>query len=126
MDLFRDTTLGQIIRVVSGKRLFQYEEEKHPELWQRYVDKEKSANMAAHGQTQPPETDDEKQEEGNQTRRDPSPSGSQSSGSTVVSNSQKDLRLGQPIDQEKGKDALIVTWWGPDDPEVSGKRDGLD
>lgn len=124
-ELIRDTVLGHFLRLVTGKRVLLYEEEKHPELWEKYVNREKTSNMAVHGQPQPPESqtkpdsDHESErkhkEEGTTAQRDPSPSGSQSSESTII---QDDLRLGNRVDPEKGRDSLVVDWWGPDDPEV--------
>lgn len=119
-ELIRDTVLGHFLRLVTGKKVLLYEEEKNPELWKRYIQKEKSANVAMHGQPQPPEDEQEKQEDSEgvnqQNERDRSPSGSTSSASTVDNDAQ-DLRLGKKVDQEKGKDVLIVDWWGPDDSE---------
>lgn len=110
-ELVRDTVFGHFLRLVTRNRVLQYEEEKNPELWQQYIHKEKSANMAVHGQVQAPEGDDEKKQERQ-------PSDSASSSSTAVGEGQQDLRQGKKVDQEKGSDALVVDWWGPTDPEV--------
>lgn len=118
-DLIRDSTFGQIVRLVTRGKVFQYEEERNPEIWQKFVSKEKSANMAKYGQIETPEEEMEKQGEVgdrpddnrlNQNRHD-----SDSSTSTAVG--ADELRKGNKVDQEKGKDALVVDWYGPDDPE---------
>lgn len=97
-----------------------YEEEKNPELWKKYVNKDKSANMAVHGATQPP--DDVKEKEDGQEESDsqqPRHRGSNSSSSTQVASDQEiNKASGKPLDKEKGKDVFVVDWWGPDDPEV--------
>ncbi|KAI9050926.1 hypothetical protein LZ554_005038 [Drepanopeziza brunnea f. sp. 'monogermtubi'] len=58
-ELFRDTTLGKLLRVSTRGRLMQYAEERNPALWRRYVDSAKSGRMAHHGTTE-----EEKQAEG--------------------------------------------------------------
>lgn len=119
-DTIRDSVLGQLIRLVTKNKVLLYEEERNPEIWQKYVHREKSANMAQYGQTELPEEDSEKQEDGPDTpaRRDSSPNSAGSiSTSTAVGND--DLHKGKPVDQEKGKDVYVVDWYGPDDPDVS-------
>ncbi|KAK5085406.1 GTPase-activating protein [Lithohypha guttulata] len=115
-DTIRDSVLGQLIRLATKNKVLLYEEERNPEIWQKYVHREKSANMAQHGQTELPEEVSEKQEDGPDTpvRRDSSPNSS-SSTSTAVGND--DLHKGRPVDQEKGKDVYVVDWYGPDDQE---------
>lgn len=123
-DTIRDSVLGQLIRLATKNKVLLYEEERNPEIWQKYVHREKSANMAQYGQTELPEEVSEKQEDDPDTpvRRDSSPNSS-SSTSTAVGND--DLHKGRPVDQEKGKDVYVVDWYGPDDQEVcfhSGSR----
>lgn len=99
-----------------------YAEEKDPEIWRRYVHKGKSANMATHGQLEVPEKDDKDEEKNEQDidrARAPSPAGSSASSSTIKDDSaQVNEASGRPIDSEKGQDAFVVDWYGPDDPEV--------
>lgn len=52
-SLVRDSAFGQLVRFVSGRRLFQYPEEKYPFLWEKYVNVEKSVNIATTGTTRP-------------------------------------------------------------------------
>lgn len=117
-ELIRDTTLGHFLRFITRKRVLLYPEEKDPEIWKKYVNKQKSANMASHGQLQQPE-DDEKKDENNTQNRSSSPSGSSRSSSTIRDDSaQVNEASGRPVDSEKGQDAFVVDWYGPDDPEV--------
>lgn len=127
-ELIRDTVLGHFLRLVTGKKVLLYPEEKDPEIWRKYVNKEKSANMASHGQPQPPEEDEKKEEnkddnedESAPRNRGPSRTGSSQSSSTIKDDSgQVNEASGRPIDTEKGQDSFVVDWYGPDDPEVCG------
>lgn len=120
-DLIRDTVLGHFLRLVTGNKVLLYAEEKDPEIWRKYVNKDKSANMATHGQLQPPEKDEGNEKDENDTtqRRSPSPAGSAGSSSTARDDSaQVNEASGRQIDSETGKDSFVVDWYGPDDPEV--------
>lgn len=57
-QLMRDTTLGELLRLASGGRVFHYAEERDPSLWKRYIDVEKSGRMAHHGTTEEEKEDD--------------------------------------------------------------------
>ena len=128
-ELIRDTVFGHFLRKVTGNKVLLYEEEKDPSLWKKYVHVEKSANVAKHGQTTPPEDEkDDKQDNekddsnsddnDNQRPHKRSRTGSQSSASTAVQEDTPVHELsGTKIDQEKGKDVNIVDWWGPEDTE---------
>lgn len=125
-ELIRDTALGHFLRLVTKKKVLLYAEEKDPEIWKKYVNKEKSANMASHGQVQAPENDekedDEKKGETAPRSRSPSPAGSSNSSSTIRDDSgQVNEVSGRPVDAEKGQDSFVVDWYGPDDPEVCGR-----
>lgn len=113
-ELIRDTILGHCVRLVTGKRVLLYEEEKNPELWQKYVNKDKSANMAVHGQTSPPDAEEKVEDS---QRRDRSPESGSSVSTIINENTTVDQLAGQPVDPEKGTDALVVDWWGANDPE---------
>ncbi|KIW63707.1 hypothetical protein PV04_08690 [Phialophora macrospora] len=157
-ELFRDTVAGQFLRLVTGRRILQYPEERDPSIWQRYLNVEKSANMALHGSTSRPDQPEkelpsgtssdpptpaveEKQEpEGapyyNQaapppaaeeqvnaqpvfTRQQQRSRRSSISASTVnePENALVNTLSNTKVDPEKGRDADIVDWYGPDDPE---------
>lgn len=92
-DLIRDAPVGQMIRWAFKGKYLQYPEEKDPSLWEQYVDKEKSKNMAQYGSTDPPDESD-KEDNGRQK-----------------SNSDKSANT------EKGKDVTVITWFDENDPE---------
>ena len=52
-ELIRDTILGHFLRLGTRQKVLPYEEDRDPSLWKRYVDKEKSGNMAHHGYVSP-------------------------------------------------------------------------
>jgi MFS transporter, DHA1 family, multidrug resistance protein len=126
-ELIRDTAFGQLVRLVSRNRYFQFPEERNPSLWKKYVNVEKSANAARYGQLEEPENeveeDSEKykrendgmrhQHQQDATRSTRSNERSPSSQSTAVNSI-----AGVRVDPEKGKDVHVVDWYGPDDPEV--------
>lgn len=119
-ELFRDTVAGHIFRLITRGKVLQYEEERDPSLWKRYVDKEKSGRMASHGHTGEP---DEKDEEAGNTdgeRQNGNNASRESSDTQVGSpeNTRRNEASGVMVDPEKGRDATIVTWFGDDDPEV--------
>lgn len=136
-ELLRDTTLGHFLRIVTQQTALPYPEERDPSLWKRYVDNEKSGNMAQHGGLV--ERDEDK--EGEETNGNSDDDAEQSvqgqdnllqghNGLPIARNS-SDTRLssqdgaeynevsGVRIDPEKGRDATIVTWYSDNDPEVS-------
>ena len=157
-ELFRDTVVGQFLRLVTGRKILQYPEERDPSIWERYLNVEKSANMALHGSTSRPEEPekklpspsssnsptplaDEKEQPGtepyfdqaippaqakeqldieapNSTQRTPS-RGSVSSLPTEndQANDLVNTLSNTRVDPEKGRDADIVDWYGPDDQE---------
>lgn len=126
MDIVRDSIFGQCVRLITRNKVFLYEDEKNPELWEKYVNKEKSGNMATHGQPQAPKKDEkdetsEKDQDSDSSRRPASKrEGSQSSNSTIVNDSENvNQASGRTIDQEKGKDNFIIDWYGDDDQDVS-------
>jgi len=51
-DLIRDTIPSHLLRLATGGKVLQYEEERDPSLWKRYVDKENSGRLAHHGNTE--------------------------------------------------------------------------
>ncbi|OCT44444.1 Caffeine resistance protein 5 [Cladophialophora carrionii] len=157
-ELFRDTVVGQLLRLVTGRRILKYPEERDPSIWQRYLNVEKSSNMALHGSTSRPDQPkkellsatssdpptpaaEEKQEpEGapyydqaaplpgskeQMTTQSPSnkqqPPSRRSSTSASTANDHENGLVNTlsntRVDPEKGRDADIVDWYGPDDPE---------
>jgi hypothetical protein len=116
--LFRDTTLGHILRLATGGRVLRYEEDIDPSIWQKYVDKESSGRMAHHGTVEPADEKEDKEEE-NIPPHNPSPP-RRSSDTRVDSQDVRHNEVsGVPVDVEKGKDVTMITWYSDDDPEVS-------
>ena len=111
-ELIRDTLFGHILRFVTGKKVLRYQEEVHPELWKKFVNKHKSGNMARHGAIE----DEEDIVDEKAQRQEPL---SHSSSDTQLDDAQPVTNevSGKRIDPEKGRDAHIVDWWGPNDPE---------
>lgn len=105
-ELFRDTVAGQLLRLLTRRRILQYPEEKDPSIWEKYLNAEKSANMAVHGSTAPASGEE----------KEDLPSGSSSTTSVANNDELVNTLSGQRIDPEKGRDAHIVDWYGPDDP----------
>ena len=161
-DLFRDTVAGHLLRLITRNKILQYPEERDPSIWERYLNKDKSANMALYGSTSRPEqpkkqvpspasTDPpspalgEKREPGGPTPDDegilspnakeqlehPStlhslenpnrPALRRSSRSVSTVNDRENVLVNTLsntiVDPEKGRDADIVDWYGPNDPE---------
>ena len=124
--LIRDSAFGQIVRAVSGKRLFKYPEEIDPSIWTKYLDAQKSANLAHHGSTEKPE-EGEQPSVGADVPKDEAqrqlPSGERSPNSRSSSQTQvgDDVNAvsGVKVDQEKGKDLHVISWYGPDDPGMT-------
>lgn len=112
-DLIRDSPFGHIVRLVTRRKVFQYPEEKDPEIWKKYVNQEKSGYVAHHGNTSPPEeeSDDLRQARGVRERE-----GSESSQTEV--GDEHNYASGAHVDPEKGKDKHVIDWFGPDDPQV--------
>lgn len=105
----RDTAVGDLIRIFSGYRIFPYAEEKDPSLWKRYINRERTDQMAHHGHVQE-ETEEEQKDRRNRRR---------SSETTAVGEEQPtNVVTGHVIDKEKGRDINVVHWYGKNDPEA--------
>lgn len=82
------------------------------------MNKHKTSNMAHHGAVEDEKAEDDKEkDDGEQQPRQRT--SRHSSSDTDVNDSQLAVnkRTGKKVDPEKGRDADIVEWWGPDDPE---------
>ena len=53
-DLIRDSVFGQLVRLATGGKVFQYPDETDPSIRERYINKEKSANLARYGTAEAP------------------------------------------------------------------------
>lgn len=133
-DLFRDTIFGQLLRLIYGKRILQYPEEKDPSTWQKYVNIEKSQNLMLTGDATTL-LDDQRaaQQSCGSEKETPEQhqgvSGSNSEETQNVtpnplstSSSATELdRIPDSVnrkDPEKGYDRHVIDWYGPDDPDV--------
>ena len=63
MEIFRDTITGHFLRIVSGGKILPYEEDSNPSVWQKYIHKEKSGDLAHPGMLEPEEDDQEKSDQ---------------------------------------------------------------
>jgi len=127
MELFRDTTAGHFIRLLSGGKILPYEENRDPSIWKKYVDMQKSANMADHGTADPEENeengsdnDDSRDREDNSletNHQDATASGRTSATRADDGEGRINDVSGKRIDAEKGRDVAIVSWYSDQDPE---------
>lgn len=56
-DTVREAPFGQVVRFLTGNRVFQYPEEKDLEVWYSYIDTVKSSNLALYGTINPDPAD---------------------------------------------------------------------
>lgn len=115
-DLIRDSPFGHIVRLVTRNKVFQYPEERDPELWKKYVNQEKSGYMAHHGSTDAPEEGSEELNNAQGIRG--RERNSRSSSDTQIGDGFNEAS-GVKVDPEKGKDKHVIDWYGPEDPQVS-------
>lgn len=125
-ELIRDTAFGHLVRFVTRGKYLKFAEEADPTVWTRYIDEKKSAYLAHHGSTDPPEDpDDMPPIEGIRTREaqyshfPPPRLARLASSRSQRTSSQEPINevSGVPVDSEKGRDIHLVTWYGDDDPE---------
>jgi hypothetical protein len=138
-ELIQDTVLGHFLRLVTKQNVLPYQEGRDPFLWERYVDKEKSGNMARHGRVDPGEEKNEEKDEeanadstGNNESLQPERTQNNNLVNTALDNSRNGSdttvcsQVHQPynevsgvkVDPEKGRDTTIVTWYDGNDLEV--------
>jgi DHA1 family multidrug resistance protein-like MFS transporter len=115
-DLIRDSPFGHIVRLVTRNKVFQYPEERDPNLWKKYVNQEKSGYMAHHGTAEAPE---EESDELNNARGIREREASDDDERTQVGGDDgRNEASGVKIDAEKGKDKHVIDWYGENDPQV--------
>lgn len=119
-NLIRDTAFGQIVRLATRNRVFQYPEEQDSEHWKNYLNEEKSGNIAQHGTTEPPENEpqDTSQNATEMHTRDEQANNGGESRDSMYTDVTYNEASGVQIDQEKGRDKNVIDWYGPNDPEV--------
>lgn len=122
LGFLRDTVLGHLIRLCGGRKLVPYPEELDPDVWTRYINHEKSNNLARYGTASgEPKDGKEDEETGNASKPHESSDSEKmenrqnSSASTLAE--QHTTPTDKTVDPEKGQDKLVVDWYGPDDPE---------
>ena len=118
-DLFRDSAFGQVVRFVSGYRLFKYPEEKEPELWKQFVNEELSGNLAHHGTIAPRGEDVDTEDRSTDNALDETAKEkSQSADTSRTRGSENGYNevSGVKVDPEKGRDIHLITW-RPNDPQ---------
>jgi hypothetical protein len=54
-DIVRDSVFGQLVRLATGGRVFQYPDEYDESIREKYINKEKSGNLALYGSTSVPQ-----------------------------------------------------------------------
>ena len=117
-SFFIDTTAGRLIRLTTGSRFLKYPEEIDPSLIEKYINSEKSGNLARTGTTQSSGPEREKEVgapvDSSSTHSD---SANTSTSTLHHPNALVNVPSGQPVDPERGRDGHVVDWYGPDDPE---------
>jgi MFS transporter, DHA1 family, multidrug resistance protein len=126
-DLFRDSTAGQLIRLVTRNRVLQYPEERDSTLYEKYINVEKSANLARTGTTKSkPSDESEKAKKLDQSPvlapEDQASSANSSTSTLADPNALVNVPSGQPVDPERGRDGHVVDWFGDNDQEVQFVR----
>ncbi|KAH7054530.1 putative caffeine resistance protein 5 [Macrophomina phaseolina] len=115
-DLIRDSVFGKVVRFVTRQKYLQYPEERDPSIWEKYVDRGNSSNHAlwsASLPTQHTSVRDESDDEGKRSVDAEKPrEGSDTESPSPPRGNQDDAAA-----TENGRDMLMVTWYGPDDPD---------
>lgn len=122
-ELIRDTVFGHLCRLLTGKRVLQFIEEKNPSIVDEYIHREKSDHMRHHGAPELQEEDGEKdgsKEEGEQAeeRQRDARRSSGSSQTRVAGLEDANEGSKQKVDPEKGRDVDVVHWFDEHDQEV--------
>ena len=137
MELIRDTAFGQLVRLVTRNKVFQFPEETDPALGDKYINLHKSRSIKETGTTKPPVESSTQQKPDPPTEKPIKETTEQPSGAL-----EKETDEASPVgslstladeeisrqptvpDPEKGRDVDIVDWYGPEDPEVSTDEHG--
>lgn len=110
METLRDTAFGKLVRLFSRNKWLRYNEEQDTSVWPTYLKKESKEIL----EVSPPQTQQENEDLeafglygvmsqcSTRTR--------QMSGFTATSRDEKD--------QNSANQPLVISWSGPDDPEV--------
>ncbi|QDS74474.1 hypothetical protein FKW77_006707 [Venturia effusa] len=121
MDLIRDTAVGQILRVITKRKVLQYPEEKDPEIWKKWVSEEKSGNAARFGALEPPEEEEadekseyEKENPEDRKGRQRSADSAATSPTSVADDATVNETSGVKVDPEKGMDKTVIHFFEGD------------
>lgn len=100
-DLIQDTMFGKVVRFATKGKYLQYSEERDPSLWKQYLDRQ----VALQDTTRPSQaiSDSEGLDDEHSQSLD-------AEKSLDGSDANPDL--------ENGSDVLLITWFGPNDPDV--------
>ncbi|CAG8972253.1 hypothetical protein HYALB_00001651 [Hymenoscyphus albidus] len=150
-DLFRDSMYGNIVRFVTRGRVFAFDEKTDAALWERFIDREKSARMVTYWRTHhlrhfigtPRQfgedekgvkdgtnsiaSDETYDYEGQRSPRKARRSYSENDryiphARTWKDEHQRNAATGVPVDPDKGEDVSVITWYGKDDPDSTAKK----
>jgi len=113
METLRDTAFGKLVRLISRHRWMQYPEEQDPSVWTEYL-KTETETEKTEEEPSTPTTETENPE-------DLEAFGIYSLRSQLSSRSRRmsyasTLQNGGP--DPTNKQPLVISWRGPDDPEV--------
>ena len=123
-DLVRDSAFGHCVRLASRGKHFQYAEEKDSSTWTKFVNQDKSADEAPHGTTEPPGNSDKVPRRSIESRTrggvfsDENNSPSSSQPQVADEANMHNEESGAIVDPKKGKDRLVIDWFGPGDADV--------
>jgi DHA1 family multidrug resistance protein-like MFS transporter len=103
METIRDTAFGKLVRLFTHFRCLQYPEEQDSAVWTEYL---KTESLPKEEESATPVTNDE------------NPEDLEAFGLyTVMSQASRRMSCASTI-RENGR-PLVISWRGPDDPEVS-------
>ena len=123
-EIFRETAVGQLLRLISGKRILKYPEEEDPDYWRRFLDEERGGwhvdkrnRSSLSSQT---ELEHEKADEAGNDDEEPARRSSSSSRAQPNLRAPPSHQIGQEnLDPSEKNNLYIVSWYGDHDPEVS-------
>lgn len=115
-DFIQDTMFGKVVRFATKGKYLQYAEERDPSLWQQYLDRQISRQVAIQNTLRPSQGIFDRNEE-HRHSLDVEKSLDGSDANTTSS-----ARVNQPnntkADPERGSDVLLITWFSPNDSDV--------
>lgn len=129
--IIQDSAAGQIIRLVTNGRCLRYDEEKDPSIWHKFINLDKSSQLAYQGHIgavdvpDEDKTDSETEVESGGQREVHGDDEEHGAGARRIPSRAWEQRgrrfqglTGVKIDPEKGKDVSVIDWADENDPEV--------